>query len=67
MNKCFMEKFKILISLTIIMRTVIFFIAFVLLLSACNVSEQPEELICNPPYIRHAMDCCLDLNVNNIY
>ncbi|MFH1505931.1 MAG: hypothetical protein ABIE94_02985 [archaeon] len=28
--------------------------------------EPPRELVCNPPYIRHATSCCLDLNDNMI-
>ncbi|MDO8509064.1 MAG: PRC-barrel domain-containing protein [Nanoarchaeota archaeon] len=25
-----------------------------------------QEIICNPPYIRHGLECCLDQNSNNI-
>ena len=26
----------------------------------------PQEIVCNPPYIRYAGECCLDANENNI-
>ena len=29
-------------------------------------NEEKTEIVCNEPYIRHADDCCLDTNSNNI-
>ena len=32
-----------------------------------NIQEEiPQEIVCNFPYIRHADDCCLDKNSNDI-
>ncbi|MFH0862895.1 MAG: hypothetical protein V1875_07705 [Candidatus Altiarchaeota archaeon] len=49
---------------------VVFFLLSVAVLSGClwggPQADDPEEMVCNPPYMRYAAGCCLDREGNGI-
>ena len=42
------------------------FITAIILVSGCKINSIEDDIICNSPYIRHGLACCLDTNDNNI-